>query len=522
MRVPSLILCEDVRKEITGTHTIVGQFNALRGYLMEKYTFKVFFSVTDYIGMAQLKVVVESPEGVELKTFYTDEIVCTSRGDFSVGYFSITDLFLKSYGRYTVRLFDKNNKELNSIGVNYLVHDFRTNKLMIRGKPIEVPRVNYHDNRELQDYAKLFLRKYEPLSKPFESVEFHSQFMHSDGIGSVSCHIVNEMVRKGIKVRPIPIFREGSSLQFIKGLPDNSKCKGEADIAIVNTLPPHVKNACNSKRILLFTYWEASKVDVSWVNVANTVDGVFVPSSYVKEVYKDSGVTVPILVYKQPVDPIFEYVDKSTVKEEEDKEYFDILFLGTCIPRKGSDIFCRAVDKVFGKDEKVRVRMHLKPWNEALGDTRRELYRQYKNNKQYLLSSSVLPTSEIVNLLQRSDLLVAPSRAEGLGLIPIQSVLCGTPAIVPDHSGFKEYNSKPGFLKITKNKVVKGKGIYADGTQFEPDFDELCELLATAKKNRELFLKEAKKGSEILREEYGLVSTYLSLESCINNIYMNK
>lgn len=517
MRIPSLILCEDVRKEITGTHTIVGQFNALRGYLMEKYSFKVFFSLTDFVGMAKLKVVVRSPEGIELKKFYTDEIPCTSRDDCSVGYFTITDLFLKSYGRYTVHLYDKDDRELNFIGVRYLVHDFKTNKLMISGKPVEVPRVNYHDNRELQHYSKLFLRKFEPLDENFKSIEIHSQFLESDGIGSVSCHLVNQMVKRGIKVRPVSIFTDVNSVNYVKGIPSEKRCKGEADVTIVNSLPPHIKNACNAKRILLFSYWEASKIDKSWVNVSNTADGIFVPSNYVKDVYKASGVTTPVLVYKQPIDPIFKYAEK-----KEDKEYFDILFLGTCIPRKGSDIFTKAVDKVFGKDSGVRIRMHVKPWNEALGDTRRALYKQYKDNNQYLLSSSVLSIQEIVSLLQDADLLVAPSRSEGLGLIPIQSVICGTPAIVPDHSGFKEYNNRPGFLKIGTNKVVKGEGIYADGTWFEPDFDELCGLLAHAKENRKQLFDDAKEGSSILSEEYGVVPTYLALESLINNIYVNK
>jgi glycosyltransferase involved in cell wall biosynthesis len=505
---------------MSGTHTLVGQFNTLRGYLMEKYTFKVFFTITDYVGMAKLKVVVRSPEGVELKKFYTDDIPCTSRFNCNAGYFTITDLFLKSYGQYTVSIYDKEDKELNSIGASYLVPDFKTNQLMIGGKPIEVPRVNYHDNRELQHYAKLFLRKYLPLEKPFESVEFHSQFMWSDGIGSVSCHLIDQMVKKGIRVKPVPIYMDQSSNQFIKGIPEESLCKGEADIAIVNTLPPHVKSACNAKRILLFTYWEASKINESWVNVSNTVDGVFVPSNYVKNVYKDSGVKAPLFVYKQPIDPIFKYMDKNIVKDKVDKEYFDILFLGTCISRKGSDIFTKAVDKVFGKDKKVRVRMHLKPWSEALGDNRRQLLKQYSDNKQYLLTSSVLTTAGIVNLLQQSDLVVAPSRSEGLGLIPIQSVMCGTPAIVPNHSGFKEYNNKPGFLKIEKNKVVNGTGIYADGTWYEPDFDELCELLVYAKSNKEKLFEDARKGSLSLSEEYSVVSTYLALEALINNIYV--
>jgi len=520
MKLNSLLFCEDVRKELYGTHTIVGQFNALRGYLGERYTFKVFFSVTDFIGVARLKVVIKSPEGVELKRFVTNEIVCTTRDDHSTGFFTVTSLWLRSYGRYTITV-SHNDTELSSIKMSYMVKDFKTNIIMFEGKSVEVPRVNLHDNRELFQYSKLFLRKFRRLEEPYKSIEFRSQFMSSDGIGSVSCHLINEMIRKGIKVKPIPIYADPQSNEYINSIPNDKKISDECDITIVNSLPSYLKDVCNAKRILLFTYWEASRVNKGWSNISNTVDGIFVPSKYVKEIYKNSGVNVPIFVYKQPIDSsIFRY--ERIDKDEGDKGYFDILFLGTCISRKGVDIFTKAVDEVFGDDSKVRIRMHVKPWSEALGDTSRELNRKYKNNKQYLITNNILSTIEIARLIQQSDLVVTPSRSEGLGLIPLQSVLCGTPTIVPDHSGFKEYNHKPGFIKIEKSKIVKAEGIYAGGEWYEPDFIELCEKLEYVKDNHSKLLEEAKKGSELLSEEYNVSSTYSILEVLMNNIYANK
>jgi len=518
MILNSLIFCEDVRKEIYGTHTIVGQFNALRGYLGERYTFKMFFSVTDFFGMAKLEIVVQSPEGVELKRFYTNEIGCTTRRDYYTGYFSVTNLWLRSYGRYKISVLH-NGKVLSSIELNYMVKDFKTNIIMYKGEPIEVPRVNYHDNRELLQYSKLLLRKkIVKLDSAFKSAEILSQFMYSDGIGSVSCHFLNEMMNKGIKVKPRPVYVDSQSAEYVKQIPEDKKVTGDCDITIVNTLPVHMKDACNAKRLLLFTYWEASKINKSWVNVSNTADGIFVPSEYVKEVYQNSGVKAPIYVYKQPIDPIFSYERWDKAAGEED--CFDILFLGTCIPRKGIDLFTKAVDTVFGDDSDVRIRIHTKPWSEALGDTSRNIIKKYGGNNKYFITNNVMSTKDIVEMIQQSDLVVTPSRSEGLGLVPIQSVMCGTPCIVPNHSGFKEYNLQPGFVRIEKNKLVKAEGIYAEGYWYEPDFDELCSKLQYAKDNHLMLLKQAEKGSEILREQYSIASTYKYVETQINNIYL--
>lgn len=519
MKLNSLIFCEDVRKELFGTHTIVGQFNALRGFLGEKYTFKVFYAVTNFFGTGKLEVSIRSPEGIELKKFLTNELSCTTRDDHYTGFFPINNLWLRSYGRYTLTISYK-GKELGSIKLNFMVKDFKTNIIMYEGKAVEVPRVNFHDNNELFKYSKLLLRRFSKLEKPFQSVEFLSQFMESDGIGSVSCHLVNEMMRKGVKVKPRPVYIDAKSKEYVRKIPEEKRAKGECDITIVNTLPVHMKDVCNAKRLLLFTYWEASKINPGWANVSNTADGVFVPSEYVKDVYKSSGVNAPIFVYKQPIDPIFNY--QRWEKPEEEKDCFDILFLGTCIPRKGIDIFTKAMDEVFGNDPRVRIRIHTKPWSEALGDMSREIVKQYGDNPKYFITRDVMSMTALVEMIQQSDLVVAPSRSEGLGLIPIQSVMCGTPALVPNHSGFKEYNDKPGFTRIEKNELVKAQGIYAEGDWYEPDFKELCEKLQYAKDNHPALLKEAEEGSKILREEYSVAATYQVVESLINNIYVNR
>jgi glycosyltransferase involved in cell wall biosynthesis len=516
MKLNSLIFCQDVRKEIHGTLSIIGQFNALRGFLGEKYTFKVFFSVTDFIGMAQLFVTVKSPEGVELKRFLTDEIGCTTREDHYTGFFSINDLLLRSYGRYTISV-SHGGKELGAIKLNYIVKDFRTNIIMYHGKPIEVPRTNIHDNRELLHYSKLMLRKFSRLDRPYESVEFISQFMESDGIGSVSSHLVNQMIEDGIKVKPRAVYIDEQSKEYIRKIPEDVKTNKDCDITIVNTLPVHLKDAHNAKRLLLFTYWEASKINKGWANVADMADAIFVPSRYVKNVYENSGVKAPIKIYQQPISPMFQYQRWEKGTGEED--YFDILFLGTCIPRKGIDIFLTAMDKVFGNDPKVRIRIHTKPWSRALGDTSTEVVKSYGDNPKYFITRSVMPTKKIVEMIQQADLVVAPSRSEGLGLIPIQSVMCGTPSIVPKHSGFEEYSHHPGFVTVDTNTLTKAEGIYEEGEWYEPCFDEVCDKLVYARNNHKTLLEAAERGGKILRETYSVSSTYKKVKSLINKIY---
>ena len=512
MRLTTILLCEDVRREISRTNTIVGQFSALRGGLNEITSFKVFFGVTSFLGMARIGVIVKTPENDAVKKFVTDEIACLDRAEQYTGFFTVENLMMKTYGTYEIIL-TCNKKEIGRLRFKYSVPDVSNNRINISGKDVIVPRLDMKDPQELLNYSKLFIRRFSSLDTNFKSVKVISQFNPSDGIGSVSNLLVKEMINRGIKVNPICIYPGHKDIEFVNSLDKSNIVKNDTDITIVNALPPHMKNACDDKRVLLFTYWENSNVNEGWVNISNTADALFVPSSYVKNVYRNSGVNRPIYVYKQAIDDTFQYAKKV------DSGYFTILFLGTCIPRKGIDLFTKACDKVFGGDEFVRFRIHVKPWAQQLGDVSTDLLKKYSSNKQYSITTHCASTNEIYEMMKGADTLFAPSRSEGLGLVPIQSLISGTPVLIPEHSGFLEYSDTPGVTLIKKHKLVKGSGIYAGGDWYEPDFDELCEKLKQVRENRLELLEAVKQGSSILRRDYASGNIYSSLQTTINGIY---
>jgi len=510
----SILLCEDVRREIRGTNTIVGQFTSLSGELGGSISFYVFLGVKDYYGVAKLTVTILNPDKTELGRFDTGDIVCTDKDETFSAYFKISQLKFYQYGKYNIVVTTQDKVELTNIIMKYNISESSGNKIYVDDKSIEVPRMNYNDASELATISKLFVRKTSKLDKPYSKVRFISQFNPSEGIGSVSCLLTNSMLNHGIRVNPIPIHEGPADTKFISGIEKTNIPSSEADITILNAFPPQLKTCANEKRILLFTYWEADKVKESWANISNTADSLFVPSNYVKEVYERSGVIKPVHVYAQPISKIFEY------KEKEYSPYFTITFIGTCIPRKGIDIFCKAIDEVFGNDDSVRIRIHVKPIPKQLGDKREWLLDKYKDNIKYLITDNVLGTKDIKDMLQQSNLVVTPSRSEGLGLVPIQALICGTPVIIPRHSGFLEYCATPGVITIDNYSMVKSTEIYDGCMWYEPEFEELCNKLAYAKANISEITKSAVEGSRLLRDKYDPDNAYLALENIINNEVM--
>lgn len=109
-----------------------------------------------------------------------------------------------------------------------------------------------------------------------------------------------------------------------------------------------------------------------------------------------------------------------------------ILFVGVIRPVKGVDILLEAMRELLSGGRDVRLTL--------VGEGH---YRAYRREQARLergveldadLSSRVefvgaKPVDELVRLMQASDLLVLPSRAESLGMVLVEALACGTPVV---------------------------------------------------------------------------------------------
>src|SRR5439155_21723828 len=64
-----------------------------------------------------------------------------------------------------------------------------------------------------------------------------------------------------------------------------------------------------------------------------------------------------------------------------------------------------------------------------------------------------MPVGELASLYRGSDCLVLPSRAEGWALPILESMACGTPAIVPSFGAFLDYCTSPAACLVPTRRV---------------------------------------------------------------------
>jgi len=117
-----------------------------------------------------------------------------------------------------------------------------------------------------------------------------------------------------------------------------------------------------------------------------------------------------------------------------------VLFLGKTAPRKGVDFLVKAISLLKRKDVVLVI----------AGGIRKDDVKVLKKLSAKLdiqdrvLFTGILSESNRLSAYKDADVTVYPSTREVFGLVPFESIMCGTPTIVGDDSGACEIISRAG------------------------------------------------------------------------------
>ncbi|MFQ5815303.1 MAG: glycosyltransferase family 4 protein [Candidatus Hydrothermarchaeaceae archaeon] len=131
-----------------------------------------------------------------------------------------------------------------------------------------------------------------------------------------------------------------------------------------------------------------------------------------------------------------------------------VTFIGNLVPQKGVDVLLHAIDDVRKVVPDARVVI--------IGDGREEkglkaLARELQLNDVHFLGRR----KDLVSVLEKSSLLVLPSREEGLGMVLLEAMHMGVPVVASDTGGIPEVveDRENGILVERGNPEALGTGI---------------------------------------------------------------
>lgn len=234
-----------------------------------------------------------------------------------------------------------------------------------------------------------------------------------------------------------------------------------------------------------FTYWETSKIPDSWVRQANQMNGVFLPSTHNIGVFRNSGVTVP-LMYIRPclLEPYRPPSPQAAPPYIHALPPFRFLSVCSWIERKGIDVLLKAFWNEFTAADQVCLIIKTVGNADVLHEVKRLKQEQRLPHvpAPVYIDLELRSELEMDALYRSSHAFVLASRGEGVGYPVLEAAMRGVPVITTGWGGhmdfLNEYNSYviPYHLAPVKPQHYYS-GYQTDQLWAEPSGSELQRIL---------------------------------------------
>jgi glycosyltransferase involved in cell wall biosynthesis len=238
------------------------------------------------------------------------------------------------------------------------------------------------------------------------------------------------------------------------------------------------------RKTVLFTMWESTELPRGAANFLNQAEALIVPCQWNVEVFRRSGVTIPIFQVPLGINTkLFRFSPPPLD--------------GPCIfgtagrtavggVRKGMDIVLQAFLAAFPTEEDVKL--YIKGFPDCdlpdIADPRVIVTKEY------------LSPSEMARWYESITCFVSGARGEGWGLMQHQALATGRPLISIEYGGVKEFfHDRVGYP--ANYRLLPAQGHYANcGEWAEPDLESLIQRLRQVHADRDKALALGKKGAE--------------------------
>lgn len=318
------------------------------------------------------------------------------------------------------------------------------------------------------------------------------RFRIDDGYGSMTEYAALGIEKIGVPVNllPLDLKKAGLSPVTLKML------RGSSDAITPPVVyywypTPELEQIAKYEHVI-YTMFESTLLPASWPKILDRARSLIAPTSYVADTFRRSGVTVPIEIVPDGVDP-----DVYFPVTREGRDLFTVLVVGPTQPRKHVPQAIEAFTLAFGNDPSTRL--IIKARNGIYGT------RGFQSHDHRITVEDGNDTSRgILEWYRRADALLALG-SEGFGLPLIEALATGLPAIALDSEGQSEIcrSLGEGVLRVppASIEVVDEDGYGYCGTRGVPDVGVAAQHLRWVREHRAEAAQRAANASEWIRRE---------------------
>ncbi len=236
-----------------------------------------------------------------------------------------------------------------------------------------------------------------------------------------------------------------------------------------------------------YSMLEVTGIPADWVEQANALDEVWVPSRFNKETFSSSGVKRPIEVMPLGVDTNYFH---PFIKSRRFNDRFVFMSVFEWGERKAPEILLQAYNQEFSSADDVLLLLKVINTDPAVNIERQvEAMRLGPDRAPIVMVvNQNIPSYQMGSLYCSSDCFVLPTRGEGWGMPTLEAMACGLPAISTHWSAQTEFfNDEVGYpINIKRLIPAVAKCPYYAGFEWaDPDVDHLASLMRHVYENPE-------------------------------------
>lgn len=328
-----------------------------------------------------------------------------------------------------------------------------------------------------------------------QGIKYIGPMFDASGYGQASRGYILALYKLGVPITVGPISFEkdlpelGKDGEILRGLINK---KIDYNIVILHSTPEHWANLREpSKFNIGYCVWETDKLHPDWIiHINDNVEACMVSCEWSTEVYKNSGITIPVFNVPHGIDVAeFKGVEPYYIKGVKPTAYkFYSIF--QFIERKHPTAVLKSYWNAFQNNEDVAL--ILKTYRHGFSEEEKNIVRETIRRMKMImpmdsyppiyLIGDMLSRDQILGLHKAGDCLVSLDRGEGFGLCPFEAGACGNPVIVtglggvtefakPDNSYLVNYTMTPVF-GMPQSPWYRGEQMWA-----EPDLGNAVELM---------------------------------------------
>lgn len=256
-------------------------------------------------------------------------------------------------------------------------------------------------------------------------------------------HAARGLYRAAAELRPEAVWAAKDAIQDPRLWGDAALWRERADVWLHPLPPDHMDLELPGKHMGAF-FWETDRVPERWRDTLNRLDEIWVPSRFLLDVLRRSGVETPAAYVPLPVDT--ELYRPGPKRLGIDPTWTVFLYVGTWDSRKRPDVLVRAFTKAFRASD--RAVLLLKCY--MTGDPSRDqplldrwIDEARRSDAHIRGLGGVFSEAQMLDLYRGASAFVTASRGEGYCLPAVQAMSCGKPVIATAWSAFADFVSIP-------------------------------------------------------------------------------